>query len=496
MKGMNPSPYISTAYERVQHELRRNQRGADQPAGDIASVTCDQAAEQINGGYHRWVDSNRDGKTQLTYGFSRSQKDDFDDLNELHRQQKGIKGFSEFSAQQKQQTRLSQQSWADVAHVTFTEKPDGNAHLRYGNYTSDVEKSGIAGFAFLPDPDGYPDDSERRKLQGSIWINTLNYGEKIDTPRLNNHARQTLTHEIGHGLGLLHPGDYDSTTRQGDPRTYKEDTQRHSIMSYNPGFFSPDEADSVFPSAPMVDDIRAVQTLYGANYETRNGDTTYGFNSNTDRDFYSLKSATDTPLFTIWDGGGRDTLDLSAFSQDQIINLNAGSYSSAAGLRGNIGIAEAVTIEGAIGGSGADLLMGNNMPNVLKGGPGDDILYCGVGGDNDLVGGDDSDTFVFDHRSVGRPNWVMDFVSGRDKIDLSAVRQQMGRLNFFRNLTLDQSKPQDPDDPTYITKAGDACVSFDPESQRTLIRIDTTGNGQMDMQLHIFGRVVRKDVIT
>lgn len=496
MKGTHPSPYISTAYERIQHELGINQRGAGQPSDDVVSFTGEQAADQINGGYHRWVDSERGGKTKLTYGFSRSQKDDFDDLNEQYGQQKGIKSFGEFSAQQKQQATLSQQSWADVAHVTFTEKPGGNAHLRYGNYTSDAEHSGIAGFAFLPDPDGYAHDPKLRKLQGSVWINTLNNGEQTDAPALNNHARQTLTHEVGHGLGLLHPGDYELITAQDDPRTYKEDTRRHSIMSYNHGLFSPGEADSVFPSAPMVDDIRAVQKLYGANYETRRDDTTYGFNSNTDRDFYSLKSATDIPLFTIWDGGGRDTLDLSDFSQDQTINLNAGSYSSAAGLRGNIGIAEGVAIEEAIGGSGSDLLIGNNRPNVLKGGAGADIIFCGIGGDNDLLGGDDSDTFVFDHRAAGRPNWILDFVSGKDKIDLSAVRHHVGRLNFVRKVTVDQSKPQAPNDPTYSTKAGDACVSFDPQSQRTLIRIDTTGNGQLDMQLHIFGRVVRNDIIT
>jgi len=499
MTDSRPSPSISAAQGRVLHELGRNQRGAQPPVGDVASFTCEQAADQINGGYHRWRDSNSDGKIELSYEFSRSRKVDIDALNETVGQRYGIKNFSEFCERQKQQTRLSQQSWSDVAQVTFAEKPGGDGQLRYVNYTSNVEKSGTAGFAFFPDPDGYPNDPGLRKLQGSVWINTINHGEKIDSPRLNNHARQTLTHEVGHALGLLHPGDYESDTQQllPDPRTYKEDTHRFSVMSYNPGYFSlNDQAELIYPSAPMVDDIRAVQNLYGANYETRKDNTTYGFNSNTDRDFYSLKSATDTPVFTIWDGGGRDTLDLSRFSQDQTINLNAGAYSSAAGLGGNIGIAEGVTIEEAIGGSGSDLLIGNNAPNVLRGGAGDDIIYGGVGGDNDLLGGAGSDTFVFDQQSVGRPNWVMDFVSGRDKIDLCAVRQHVGRLNFVRQLTVDQSKPQNPDDPTYITKAGDACVSFDAESRRTLIRIDTTGNGQMDMQLHIFGRVVRKDVIT
>lgn len=41
----------------------------------------------------------------------------------------------------------------------------------------------------------------------------------------------------------------------------------------------------VWPSGPQLDDITAIQKLYGANTTTRTGDTTYGFNSNTDRDF-------------------------------------------------------------------------------------------------------------------------------------------------------------------------------------------------------------------
>ncbi|MGK9517860.1 M10 family metallopeptidase C-terminal domain-containing protein, partial [Salmonella enterica subsp. enterica] len=35
-------------------------------------------------------------------------------------------------------------------------------------------------------------------------------------------------------------------------------------------------------------DIAAIQAAYGANYQTRRGDTVYGFNSTTERDYFSL----------------------------------------------------------------------------------------------------------------------------------------------------------------------------------------------------------------
>ncbi|MGO4611561.1 M10 family metallopeptidase C-terminal domain-containing protein, partial [Variovorax sp. 2RAF20] len=76
-----------------------------------------------------------------------------------------------------------------------------------------------------------------------------------------------------------------------------------------------------------MDDIVAVQKLYGANLETRADDTVYGFNSNAGRDFYSAMSADSKVVFSVWDGGGNDTLDFSGFSQNQKINLNQGSFS-------------------------------------------------------------------------------------------------------------------------------------------------------------------------
>lgn len=87
------------------------------------------------------------------------------------------------------------------------------------------------------------------------------------------------------------------------------------------------------PSTPMVDDIAAIQKLYGANHETRVGDTTYGFNSNAGREAYHLNSSSDAPVFTIWDGGGVDTLDVSGFSDNQLINLNEGAPSDIGGMK-------------------------------------------------------------------------------------------------------------------------------------------------------------------
>src|SRR5262249_60424151 len=130
----------------------------------------------------------------------------------------------------------------------------------------------------------------------------------------------------------------------------------YSVMSYfggsdtgqSPGGFATDVT-------PMLLDIYELQQIYGVNTTTRTDNTTYGFNS-TAGSIYSF-SAGSTPEYCIWDAGGTDTLDCSGFSQNQLINLNAGTLSNVGGGTGNISIAIGAAIESAIGGSGADSLI-------------------------------------------------------------------------------------------------------------------------------------------
>src|SRR5690606_32943841 len=86
------------------------------------------------------------------------------------------------------------------------------------------------------------------------------------------------------------------------------------------------------------------------------GDTTYGFNSNTDRDFYTAADASRPLIFAVWDAGGFDTLDFSGYVQNQLIDLRQGAFSNVGGLTGNVAIAEGAVIERAIGGSGDDVM--------------------------------------------------------------------------------------------------------------------------------------------
>jgi serralysin len=234
-----------------------------------------------------------------------------------------------------------------------------------------------------------------------------------------------------------------------------------------------------YASGPLMDDIAAIQKLYGANLETRTGDTTYGFNSNAGRDFLSASSSSDKLVFSVWDAGGKDTLDFSGFTQNQKINLNDASFSDVGGMVGNVSIAKGAIIENAIGGSGNDLLIGNSVANELKGGAGNDILY-GAGGADKLWGGSGSDTFVFAASSDSKPgavDQILDFVSGLDKIDLTGITKGAG-LHFVNAFT---------------GAAGDAVLTS--SGGNSLLSVDFSGHGVADFLVSTVGQAVTTDIV-
>ena len=162
---------------------------------------------------------------------------------------------------------------------------------------------------------------------------------------------------------------------------------------------------SYSPQTPMVNDVFAIQQIYGASATTRTGNTVYGFSSNVTGTLANVYNFTFNlnPILTLFDSGGTDTLDLSGWSSPSSINLEPGSYSSCNNMTNNIAIAYSCVIENAVAGAGNDALRGNSAANQLDGGAGDDSLDGGAGNDtltggtgNDtLIGGDGEDTAVF-----------------------------------------------------------------------------------------------------
>jgi serralysin len=320
-------------------------------------------------GYH-WGSALGSATGPITFGFRSSAPTYNSTSNERST-------FSAFSAQEVAAAEYAMQMWAHLANISFSEvNPGGytnSATILFGNYFSNTDNA--QAFAYFPSSNNQNFSS----AQGDVWLN-IKY-EHTTNLFAGSYDLNTILHEVGHALGLEHPGSYNAgpgqTITYGNSAQYIEDSRQYTVMSYfsasNTGANHVYNGQTIYASTPLLDDIAAIQGLYGANTSYAIGNTTYGFHSNADTAF-QLASATQQVVFTIWDGGGNDTVDFSGYSTNQVIDLVPGTFSSVGALTLNVSIALGAIIENAIGGPGNDVIYGNSANNTIDGGSGTDTF--------------------------------------------------------------------------------------------------------------------------
>jgi Ca2+-binding RTX toxin-like protein len=283
-------------------------------------------------------------------------------------------------------------TWEAVANIGIAYDPSGDGQISFGTKDLGANLSG--------QQEGSIGDKVDVWLNNNVTATTTQ--PSLLNPTLGSVGFQTLIHELGHALGLKHPGNYSGVNGTEPPPYLNQmnDSWKNTVMSYNGtnGNGTTFLGTRVAPETPMLYDMIAIGNLYGPNFNYRTGNDVYSWASN------------DAVFATIWDMGGIDSIDASNQLQGVEIDLNPGSFSSigprrdndptAAGLNLGIGfsyIGDSYAyswIENAIGSNFKDTLEGNILSNRLTGNDGDDYLYGYSNEITDYTFSDGKDTLI------------------------------------------------------------------------------------------------------
>ena len=309
--------------------------------------------------------------------------------------------FGALNTAQQAVSRTTFDGFSSVANLTYTEITETST--RHADLRLAMSDTPDTAWAYMP---------STAAEGGDAWFNKSS--GYYANPVKGNYAYSTFIHEVGHAHGLEHPHQYHVMPADRDSMEYSIMSYRSYVGASLGGGYTNETWG--YAQSLMMYDIAGLQHMYGANYTTNSGNTTYSWSPTTGEMFVN-GAGEGAPggnriFLTVWDGGGTDTYDLSNYTTNLRIDLRPGEWTTTSSVQlaklhydgskiavGNIANAlqynndPSSLIENARGGAGNDLILGNAAANIIWGNGGNDILY-GYGGDDSLYGGDGNDNLV------------------------------------------------------------------------------------------------------
>lgn len=348
--------------------------------------------------------------TNLTYSFPTTMPTDYTGKSAYS------SNWSALNVAEQSAVRSVFSKLAEIVPLHLTEVSGSAGDLRF----SVVDQTGSSGFAVTP--------AENRPFggaeEGDVFLATSNRTDSsVSGYQPKDNGFLTVLHEVGHAVGLKHPFE-SPVVPQGT------DNQDYSVMSYTEArnltakfTKNGNSANVVYDWLAMdpgyaVNDVSALQVLYGANTQTRTADSSYSVSSRNNE------------YLCIWDAGGTDTINAASATGICRVNLNSGTFSTidlwpleqqkAATLaqlgqgfssfvnsaydnqashlytgENNLSIAHGAVIENVTTGSANDTVIDSKYNNQINTGAGDDVIELGGGGFDTIDGGSGFDTVRF-----------------------------------------------------------------------------------------------------
>ena len=267
---------------------------------------------------------------------------------------------------------------------------------------------------------------------GDVWLGRDGDDSIYPDSDIGSYEFAVMMHETGHALGLKHPHKAERFDTIKTELHGRYDSHEYTVMTYHSyagvnHLFLTNEISS-YPQTFMMLDIAALQYMYGADFTTNKGATVYTWAPDSGNTLVngavgieptSGGSAVNRIFATIWDGGGKDTYDLSDYGDGVVVDLRPGKSSLfSQSQRADLGEYDGAGQHMASGNIYNALQYKGNAKSLIEnaiGGSGDDRL-TGNTANNELTGNGGGDTFVFSRNS--NHDTIIDFGFGADVVDV------------------------------------------------------------------------------